>query len=129
MATTGQLHEDVGQGPTNYDVGTALLGGNDLVKVWEIKLEPGERCPFHCHRTSYYWISHVNGTARVTFTDGTHEDYPHQAGEVTYIEVPPGERLVHDLTNVGSTPLRFTTVELLGSDKLFWRPYAGDLEH
>lgn len=128
MAST-QLHEDVAQGPTNYDVGTAQLGENDRVKVWEIKIGPGQRCPFHCHRTSYYWVAHTDGVARVTFTDGTYEDYPHKAGEVTYIEVAPDERLVHDLTNVGDTELVFTTVELLGSDKLFWRPYDGSLEH
>jgi hypothetical protein len=39
------------------------------------------------------------------------EDRP---GEVTYHELPPGERLVHELTNVGDRPLRYTTVELLG---------------
>jgi mannose-6-phosphate isomerase-like protein (cupin superfamily) len=129
MSTTQQVPDDVAQGETNYEVGTALLGENDRVKVWEIKLDAGERCAFHCHRTSYYWISHVDGVARVGFTDGTSEDYPHKAGEVTYIEVEPGARLIHDLTNVGSTPLSFTTVELLQSDKLFWRPYESDLGH
>jgi quercetin dioxygenase-like cupin family protein len=129
MATLEHIPDDVAVGPTNYDVGTRLLGENDKVRAWEIRLEPGERCPFHCHRTSYYWISHTDGVARVTFTDGSYEDYGHKAGEVTYIEVGDGEQLVHDLTNVGDTPLAFTTVELLDSGKLFWRPYAGDLEH
>jgi beta-alanine degradation protein BauB len=129
MATLERIPDDVGAGATNYEVGTALLGENDLVRLWEIKLESGERCPFHCHRTSYYWIAHEEGVARVTFTDGSYEDYPHKAGEVTYIEVKPGERLIHDLTNVGDSRLAFTTVELLRSDKLFWRPYGGDPEH
>jgi mannose-6-phosphate isomerase-like protein (cupin superfamily) len=129
MATLEQIPDDVEQGSTNFAVGTADLGANDRVRVWEIKIDPGERCPFHCHRTSYYWISHTDGVARVTFTDGSYEDYGHKAGEVTYIEVGKGEQLVHDLTNVGDTPLVFTTVELLNSDKLFWRPYAGSLEH
>jgi hypothetical protein len=99
------------------------------VRVWEIKLDPGERCAFHCHRTSYYWVAHAECVARVGFTDGSTEDYSHKAGEVTYIEVKPGEHLIHDLTNVGSEPLAFTTVELLQSDKLFWRPYESDLGH
>ena len=30
---------------------------------------------------------------------------------------------------LGETPLVFTTIELLQGDKLFWRPYDGDLEH
>jgi mannose-6-phosphate isomerase-like protein (cupin superfamily) len=129
MATIGGIEDDVAQGATNYDVGTGQLGENDRVKVWEIKIGPGERCAFHCHRTSYYWVAHTDGIARVTFTDGTFEDYPHRAGEVTFIEVPSGEHLIHDLTNVGETELVFTTVELLGNDKLFWRPYDGSLEH
>jgi oxalate decarboxylase/phosphoglucose isomerase-like protein (cupin superfamily) len=128
MATTERTPDDVEHGSTNYNVGTALLGENDRVRAWEIKLEPGERCPFHCHRTSYYWISHADGVARVGFTDGTSEEYTHRAGEVTHIAIEPGERLVHDLTNVGETPLVFTTVELLQGDRLFWRPYEGDLE-
>jgi beta-alanine degradation protein BauB len=129
MATLEQIPDDVEQAETNYEVGTALLGENDRVRMWEIRLEPGERCPFHCHRTSYYWIAHLDGVARVTFTDGAYEDHAHKAGEVTFIDVPPGERLIHDLTNVGKTPLLFSTVELLQSDKLFWRPYDSDLGH
>ena len=129
MATTERIPDDVEQGPTNYTVGTGLLGENDRVRLWEIKLEAGERCTFHCHRTSYYWISHTDGVARVTFTDGSYEDYGHKAGEVTFIDVAPGQQLIHDLTNVGDGPLAFTTVELLGSDKLFWRPYESDLGH
>jgi hypothetical protein len=129
MATVERIPEDVAEGPTNYDVGTGLLAENERIRAWEIKLAPGERCPFHCHRTSYYWISHTDGVARVTFTDGTYEDYPHKAGEVTYIEVAPGQRFVHDLINVGDTPLFFSTMELLQGDKLFWRPYESDLGH
>jgi beta-alanine degradation protein BauB len=128
VATAEKLPDDVKQAATNFDVGTALLAENDRVRAWEIKLQPGERCAFHCHRTSYYWISHLDGPARAGFTDGTSETYHHRAGEVTYIEVQPGERLIHDLTNVGEGPLVFTTIELLGSDKLFWRPYEGDLD-
>jgi beta-alanine degradation protein BauB len=122
MATLEQLPDDVTQGPTNYAVGTAMLGANDRVRVWEIKLAPGERCLFHCHRTSFYWVSHTDAVARVSFPDGTYHDYAHKAGEVTYVEVRAGEQVVQDLTNVGDTPLCITTVELLQNDTLFWRP-------
>lgn len=129
MTSAGQLPEDVAHGEANFDVGTALLGEGARVRAWEIELQPGERAPFHCHRSSYCWIAHGDGVARVGFTDGTYEDYVHQAGEVTFIEIPAGERWIHDLTNVGETPLSFTTLELLGGDRLFWRPYASDLAH
>ena len=40
------------------------------------------------------------------------------------VEVLAGEQAVHDLTNVGDTPLCVTTVELLQNDTLFWRPFV-----
>jgi hypothetical protein len=100
--------------PTNYAVGTSLLLENDRVRVWDITLVPGERTPFHCHRTTYFFRCESGGRWRVRTIEGEvllGEDAP---GEVTYHELPPGERLVHELTNVGDRPLRYTTVELLG---------------
>ncbi len=38
------------------------------------------------------------------------EDAP---GQVTFHELGAGETLVHELTNVGDAPLRYTTVELV----------------
>jgi beta-alanine degradation protein BauB len=116
------LPDDVTNGPRNFAIGTTLLGENDRVRIWEIKLAPGERHPFHCHRTSYYWVAHTDARIRATFLDGTVHDYEHRAGEVTYVEIPAGEQDVHDLANTGDTTLVTTTVELLQSDTLFWRP-------
>jgi predicted metal-dependent enzyme (double-stranded beta helix superfamily) len=99
---------------TNTDVGTALLLENDRVRVWEITLGPGERTPFHCHRTSYFYRCESGGSWRLRTIDGEvilGEDEP---GQVTYHALAPGERLVHELTNVGEEPLCYTTVELLG---------------
>ena len=126
MAELDQLPDDVGEGPTNFAVGTRLLAENDRVRVWEISLEPGERHRFHCHRTSYFWVAHTGAQVRVTFPDGTYHDYEHEAGEVTYLEVPEGERNIQDLVNTGDTPLHLTTVELLQNDSLFWRPLPAD---
>ena len=121
MTTLEQVPDDVAQGPTNFEIGTTLLCENDRVRVWEIRLDPGERQPFHCHRTSYYWVVHTGANIRATFPDGTYHDYTHSAGEVTFVEIPPGVQEVHDLSNTGDTPLLTTTVELLQNDKLFWR--------
>jgi hypothetical protein len=126
MTTLEPIPDDVTEGPTNFAVGTKLLSENDRVRVWEVRLEPGERHPFHCHRTSYYWVAHTDARIRATFPDGTYHDYEHHAGEVTYIEIPVGEEHVHDLANTGSTSLDVTTVELLRNDRLFWRPLPAD---
>lgn len=126
MEAADRLPDDVAAGPTNYDVGMRLLGENDRVRVWEISLKPGERHHFHCHRTSYFWVAHTGGRVRVMYPDGSSHDYEHQAGEVTYMEIPPGEQNVQDLTNTGDTELHLTTIELLHNDRLFWRPLPAD---
>ena len=122
MPALDRLPDDVAEGPTNFAVGTKLLGENEHVRVWEIRVAPGERHRFHCHRTSYFWVAHAGARVRVTYPDGAYHDYEHQAGEVTYLEIAAGEQNVQDLTNTGDTPLRITTIELLQNDRLFWRP-------
>jgi hypothetical protein len=124
MAALDRLPADVVEGPTNFAVGTKLLCENDRVRVWEVSLASGERHMFHCHRTSYFWVAHTGARVRVSHPDGAYHDYEHQAGEVTYMEIAAGEQNVQDLTNTGDTHLHLTTIELLGNDRLFWRPLA-----
>ncbi len=38
------------------DVGTALLFENDRVRVWELRLEPGDRSDLHHHEVDYVMI-------------------------------------------------------------------------
>jgi beta-alanine degradation protein BauB len=38
------------------DVGTLLLYEDDLVKIWEMKLEPGEASDLHHHEHEYFLI-------------------------------------------------------------------------
>ena len=98
--------------PTNYEVGTTLLFENDRVRIWDITLAPGERTPFHCHRMTYFYRCESGGRWRVRTLDGEVASGEDAAGSVTYHELEPGEMLVHELTNVGDAPLRYTTVEL-----------------
>jgi beta-alanine degradation protein BauB len=126
MASLERPPADAAEGPTNFAVGQRLLCENDRVRVWEISLAPGERHVFHCHRTSYFWVAHTAASVRVGYPDGTYHDYEHQAGEVTYMEIPKGERNIQDLTNTGGTSLHLTTIELLHNDRLFWRPLPAD---
>ena len=100
--------------PSNAAVGNRLLFENERVRVWDITLTPGERLPFHCHRTSYFYRCESDGVSRARTPDGLVCTYASRADEVTFHELPPGETLVHDFENAGETTLRFTTVELLG---------------
>jgi hypothetical protein len=76
-------------------------------------LEPGERLPFHRHRTSYFYRCHSGGRVRVTTPAGETAEYESPADEVHFHEIGPDDVVVHDLENVGSTVVTFTTVELL----------------
>lgn len=97
----------------NFQIGTRLLFENERIRVWDITLAPGERLPFHRHRTSYFYRCESGGSLRVGHPDGTHEEYESPADEVHFHEIGPNDVVIHDLANVGQTTVRFTTVELL----------------
>jgi hypothetical protein len=97
----------------NFEVGSKLLFENEHVRVWDITLSPGERLPFHCHRTSYFYRCESAGVSRVRTHEGAVATYDSRLDEVTFHEIGPADVVIHDLTNVGGTVLRFTTVELL----------------
>jgi hypothetical protein len=98
----------------NFRVGTRLLFENARVRVWDISLAPGERVPFHRHRTSYFYRCHAGGPTLVRTPNGAALVLASVADEVTYHAIGPDDVVVHDLENVGESPLSFTTVELLG---------------
>jgi hypothetical protein len=97
----------------NLQVGTSLRFENERVRVWEVRLEPGERGPFHAHTRPYFWTCIEPGTGRQRSPDGTLKVRRYGLGETQFSEHSPAAPMLHDLENVGSTTLRFVTVELL----------------
>lgn len=73
---TAPYADELGAAAANFRVGSKLLLENDSVRIWDITLAPGERLPFHRHRTSYFYRSHAAGLVRVRFPDGTAAIYP-----------------------------------------------------
>ena len=57
-------------------VGTALLSETDRVRVWIIRLQPGERVGFHRHVLDYFWTS-VNGGRGRQHLHGRHHGRVH----------------------------------------------------
>jgi predicted metal-dependent enzyme (double-stranded beta helix superfamily) len=98
---------------SNDTVGSRLLHEDALVRVWDITLAPGERLPFHRHRTTYLYRCHAGSLTRVRFPDGRAVEYESVPDEVHVHEIEPDEVVVHDLENAGAYVLAFTTVELL----------------
>ena len=95
----------------NPIVGSTLLSENDRVRVWSIHLEPGERLGAHRHCLDYFWTALSSGHSRQHTDDGTTRLVSYAAGETRHFDFEPGEYLLHDLENVGTTPLSFITVE------------------
>ena len=98
--------------PANRQIGTSLWFENDHVRVFEIRLEPGQRGPFHVHDATYFWTVVAPGRGLQRFVDGTLVVRDYALGETKYLENSPDDPLVHDLENVGDSTLRFVTVEL-----------------
>ncbi|MGZ5300756.1 MAG: hypothetical protein ACXWEJ_02880 [Actinomycetota bacterium] len=99
--------------PENLAVGTSRLFENDRVRVWEVRLAPGERTPFHAHTVRYFWTCVEPGVGRQRYSDGTMKVLRYGTGDTRYSEHSPEAPMLHDLENAGGTPLRFVTVELL----------------
>lgn len=109
------VRADFEAGQSNARVGTRLLSEDGRVRVWEIRLRPGERIGFHCHVLDYFWTAVTPGTARSRLGDGTTVEATYAAGETRHYVYRPGECKIHDLENTGGTDLVFTTVEFLES--------------
>jgi hypothetical protein len=99
----------------NGHVGTRLLSETDRVRVWEIRLAPGERIGFHRHVLDYFWTAVTPGRARSHVQDGTTVEAVYAAGETRHFVYGKGEYKIHDLENVGDADLWFTTVEFFDS--------------
>ena len=110
---TGLYAAELRAAPSNLAVGTTLRFENERLKVWEVKLKPGERGPFHAHTRNYFWTVVEGGRGLQRLADGTFRERDYAVGDTSYLEHSPDTALIHDLENVGETVLRFVTVELL----------------
>lgn len=108
-----EFAEELAEAPTNHEVGTTVWFENDRIRVWEILLRPGERGPFHAHTRNYFWTVVEGSRGLQRFADGTLMTRDYNVGDTKYLEHTPDTALIHDLENIGDTPLRFVTVEFL----------------
>ena len=100
----------------NPCVGTKLLLENERVRVWEIRLQPGERIGFHRHVLNYFWTCVTGGRGLQHVIGGTTVEYTYQPGETRHETYTPGEFKVHDLENISDKEMVFMTIEFLDSE-------------
>jgi beta-alanine degradation protein BauB len=89
-------------------VGQEVLLDNERVRVWHIKLAPGETQGLHHHGLPYLVVA-VSGARQVIHTiDGERIDIVEETGDVVYRDL--GQ--THKLTNVGDTVYIGRIIEL-----------------
>ena len=103
--------EELERASSNHDLGTTLWLENEHVRVFEVRLEPGERAPFHIHDRTYFWTVVDEGRGLQRAADGTQAVRDYRLGETRYLTPSPEDPLIHDLENIGDSVLRFVTVE------------------
>lgn len=108
------LRAELEAGLRSGRVGSRLVSQTERVRVWLIRLAPGERLPFHTHVNDYFWTATSAGRARSRFADGRVAETDYAEGLTRHFAFGPGESMTHDLENTGDTVLTFTTVEHLG---------------
>ena len=109
------LAQEFTEARTNGCVGTRLLSEDARCRVWTIVLPPGARIGFHTHVLDYFWTAVTSGRARSHYGDGRIAEVDYEAGDIQHLSFAAGESMTHDLANIGTTELIFTTVEFLDS--------------
>ncbi|CAM1347006.1 hypothetical protein [Tenacibaculum insulae] len=96
----------------NNNVGEQLLLETDQVKVWSIHLPAGATLPFHQHSKPYFYTAKCKGKSRSYYTNGSVIETTYQKDDIKYFnDLSNKNYFVHNLENIGTTTLIFTTVE------------------
>src|SRR5260370_21709508 len=91
------IREEFEANQLNGRVGTRLLSETDRVRVWEIRLAPGERIGFHRHVLDYFWTAVTAGQAPSHTPDGSIIEATYAASDTRPIAYGTGESKIHDL--------------------------------
>jgi hypothetical protein len=109
MADTYGLVRAKERGITLGEVGQRVVLENEHVRVWEIRLEPGETIDFHIHYHPYLVISLGGGDNEIETIFGQHISTNEPLGSTVFIEAM---RPVHRLTNRATVPYVSRLIEL-----------------
>jgi hypothetical protein len=107
-----EFASELEQAPANHAIGTMLWFENEHVRVWEVRLEPGQRAPFHGHAQTYFWTCIDPGKGFQRYPDGTAEAFDFTLGETVFNEITADDPMLHDLENTDDHLLRFVAIEL-----------------
>lgn len=103
---------EITSGWANAEIGTDLVLETDDMRLWHLRLRPGQTIPPHRHDRPYYWTVLTDGKGLSRFDDGREVAITYKAGNTRHFpDLTPSNGFVHDLTNTGGAELVFVTVE------------------
>jgi beta-alanine degradation protein BauB len=108
-----EFADELDAAPENRNIGSAVLFENERVRVWEVRLQPGERGEFHIHDREYFWTVVDPGIGKQRSDDGTFKIRRYDEGDTSYQYNSPDDAMIHDFENHGDDQIRFITVEFL----------------
>ena len=92
-------------------VGTKLLFENDRVRVWDLRLAPGESTGLHRHTTDYLYVVLGGGTLQGVDADGNNKPVQEMTdGDVVFRNIDGKD--IHEAINIGDRDWRNIVVEL-----------------
>ena len=91
-------------------LGNILLFEDDSIRLWNLKLNAGERMPFLRHNKNYSWISENNALLKSRFGNGKISLIRVNKGDTQYFE-HSGKNYINDLENLGETQAIFKVLE------------------
>jgi hypothetical protein len=97
------------RGITLGPVGTKLLLENELIRLWEVKLDPGESIDFHIHHHPYLVVSLGGGENEIEIITGEKRMTNEPAGDFVFVN---DMRAVHKLTNKSSVTYFSRLIEI-----------------
>ena len=97
------------RGITLGEIGQRVVLEHEFVRVWEIRLEPGETIDFHIHYHPYLVISLGGGENEIETIFGQHIKTDEPVGSTVFINEM---RAVHRLTNRAKVPYLSRLIEL-----------------
>src|SRR2546423_1368639 len=86
---------------------------NQYVRVFDVLVPPGDATLFHTHSNDYVFVTISGANLKAQVMGAQPVDLNLTSGEVRFTKAP----LTHRVTNVGSTPFRNITVEILSSPR------------
>ena len=83
---------------------------NEVIKLWDLRLLPGERLNFRRHNTNYGWVCTTGGLVITRYGNGKIDMVKLNPGDTEYFE-NRGKNYVNDLENIGEDTLVINILE------------------